>query len=123
MTASIISHLVVVMDGPTSERIIRNKPFLSLLLTTNAKQQLSLLKSITPDQLDSVGEVLHNIFHVVPLTREEGKFIKKRRKTIEKLIILSRSVKFRKTLLIKYKTQLLKTLLHFKAKLLSVLGG
>ena len=100
--------------------LARNKAFVHLLLSTNNTQQKSLINSITSPQVDTITEILYNLLHVVPLTSEEEKIVKQRRRKLEKLALISRSLKFRKSLILKHKIQLLKLLLHFKDKLLEV---
>jgi len=110
------------MNASMSTRLHRNRAFLTLLLSSDSKQQqLALLKTITPQQLDSIGEILHNILHIVGLSEPERKFVKRKANFAQKLTNLARSVKFRKRHLVNDKVRYLQLLLHFKDKLLEVL--
>lgn len=98
-----------------------NKDFLSLLLTTEVKQQKALIDSITPSQVDCLSEVFHNLAYVVDLDPEQHKFMKRRKKTIKTLSQVHRSRKFRKSSMQKLSPCMLKVLDQVKEELMQQL--
>lgn len=101
-----------------------NKSFLHLLLSnTDKKQQNGLMQTITLEQINALGEIFYNLLNIVPLTKKEEHLIKKRKKLLQKLSLISKSYNSRRKLLVSNKSSLLKTLLYFKDKLLHVLDS
>ena len=103
-----------------SSNVLQNSSYLKLLLSTDANQQKSLISSITPEQVDVLSEIFHNLF-TLPLLRSEQKFIKSRGVVLKKLANISKSQRYRKSQLTKHVRQVLNTLNFFKEKLLHVI--
>lgn len=95
-----------------------NKDFLTLLLTTENKQQKALVESITPPQVDCLSEVFHNLAYVVDLEPDQYDFMKRRKKVIKSLSQVHRSRKFRKGSIQKHSPCMLKILDQVKEDLL-----
>ena len=101
-----------------------NKSFLQLLLSNNDKrQQNGLMQTISLEQLNVLGEIFYNLLNIVPLDKKEEKIVKKKKKILQKLSLLSKSYNSRRKLLLANKSALLKTLLSFKDKLLHVINS
>lgn len=98
-----------------------NADFLRLLLSTHATQQLALLHSITPEQIDMISEVMHNI-QLLPLSSKDSQFVKPRLHLIRKIGDSSKSNRHRKRLVAKHKRQVLKIFNYFQTKLREVVA-
>lgn len=98
-----------------------NKDFLTLLLTTENKQQKALIDSITPAQVDCLSEVFHNLAYVVDLEPDQYNFMKRRKNAIKALSHVQRSRKYRKSNIQKHSPCMLKVLDQVKEDLLQQL--
>ena len=103
-----------------SANINQHSDFLRLFLNTEPYQQKALLFSITPEQLDVLSEIFHNLL-TLPLTQEESRFVKRREEVISKLANISKSVRSRRQAVNKHTRQILTVLGLFKDKILSVI--
>ena len=104
-----------------SSNVNQHSDYLQLLLSSDYNQQKALLFTASLNQLDVLSEIFHN-FLILPLTQEEKSFLKGRKQLVEKLADITKSYRFRKSLINKHYRQVLKSLLFFKERLLSVLS-
>jgi hypothetical protein len=105
-----------------SSNIQQNLDYLKLLLSTDTIQQRALISTITPEQVDVLSEIFHNLL-TLPLTPAENKFVKARGLIIKKLGDTSKTQRYHKSQLNKHSRQVVKTLIYFKDKLWRVLVG
>lgn len=105
-----------------SRRLADNKAFLTLILEAGDKrQQKALLQTITDNQLEAIGEIFYNLIHIVPVKKSEEKLIKKSRKLLQRMSVISKSSRSRRKLLQSNRVKLISILHHFSDKLLQVL--
>lgn len=102
-----------------SKHLLDNKSFLDLLLSTSTEQALSLLQTVTKDQLLLLSEIAKNIL-VLPLPKRGQLYVNKKKKLFVRLADkkLSRTKKL--SLVHKNARYLLNTLLSLKAQLQSL---
>lgn len=103
-----------------SVRLNEQKPFLSLLLTTEKRQKQALLKSITNAQTDLLGEIFFNLVSTLPLTKSEESVLK-RKPFIARIASLKSSPSRRKKILTRHHRQVINILDRFAAKLLGLI--
>jgi hypothetical protein len=84
------------------------------------KQQLDLLTTITPEQVEAITEIFHNL-QILPLSEEENLILRKYNRIFKVIGQPDRNIKTRKSLIKKHKRIVLQTLLTFRDKLLEVL--
>lgn len=107
-----------------SSLLQNNSSFLRLLLTnTDKRQQHSLVQTISAEQLNALTEIFYNLLNIVSMDKKDEKLIKKSRKLMQKISLITKSYNSRRKVLISNKSTLLKILLHFKDKLLGVLNS
>lgn len=105
-----------------SRLLQQSQSFLTLLLNNKDKrQQYALVQTITVDQLNALTEIFYNLLNNVPLDKKEEQMVKKKRRIMQKLSLISKSFNSRRKVLVSNKSTFLKILLHFKDKLLEVL--
>ena len=102
-----------------SQALKRNKYFLTLLLTTNKGQAKALLETITQNQLETVIEIVFNLIKICTVKKDKTA-IQKRKNLLKKLVNKKVKLSKKKQLIVRHRIQLLKTLLHFKSLLLSL---
>ena len=73
-----------------------NRDFISLLLNGERKQQRALMSTLTDRQTDCLSEIFHNIAHVLEISPDKNKRLKRRSKVINELAKVNRSRKYRK---------------------------
>lgn len=93
--------------------------FLEIFLTTTLAQKKALLKTLVPEQVEVLLEILHNLF-VLPHEKEDMEFYKKRKKFLSKFH-KDISLPARRRHLIARKATVLRVLHHFRSKLLGLL--
>ena len=103
-----------------SNRIDRNKDFISLLLSTDTKQKKALLAPITDVQVNALTEIFYNLDVVLPLSRAEEKVLKNK-PFIHKLTNIPSSETRRRAIVKRHYHVLLKILTAFADKLLTIL--
>ena len=94
-------------------------PFIELLLTTTKPQQRMLIKTITPEQILVLLEILYNLF-ILPHSVEDQAFYSRQKRFLSKFKLQNPLVKRKRALLSRPAT-VLKVLNHFKSKLLSLI--
>ncbi len=101
-----------------SALLLANGPFLSILLNTTNKQQINLLKSLTPSQEKVVLEILQNI-NRLPHTRDDDVFLKNKRAFLKRVEKNRQTKGGRKNIFRNLKI-ILQILNYFSGKLLSL---
>lgn len=98
-----------------SKNLIENRSFLDLILTTSRDQALSLLHTITKEQLLLISEISYNILHL-PLPKKAKYYVSRKKKLFERLAsrTLSRTKKL--TLIKKNAKHILQLLWSLKQK-------
>ena len=85
-----------------SQRIRKNISYLQLLLSTHRSQQRALLNTISPEQLNTLGEIALNILHgVIPLTKIQKKALTRYRNAVRVIGHKNRSQRSKKAVLLK----------------------
>ena len=103
-------------------KILRKvKHFLTLLLTTSDEQKRALLESVTDEQIHAITEIIHNLLHVVDITPEARKDLKKRMHVLSKLSKKKASVRSKRNLLFTHARLVLKTLKLIQGPLLALI--
>lgn len=93
--------------------------FLELFLTTSPAQQRALFKTLLPEQVEVLLEILHNL-QALPHQKEDLEFYKRRKKFLSKFH-KDLSLTARRRLLLSRKATVLRVLHHFRSKLLGLL--
>ncbi len=109
-----------------SSTINKTKYFLLLLLDskTSKEQAKALLETVTPDQVNAITEIIHNLLlGQLPLSSKVKEILKKRRTILTKLSDKTRSVRTRGCLIINHNRLILDTLIITKSILLKVIKG
>ena len=103
-----------------SQNLKRNKDFLTLLLKTEKGQAKALLETITQKQLEAVIEILYNLMRISSVKKDKT-VIQKRKTLLRELVNKKVKLGKKKQLVGRHRIQLMKTLLHFKSLLLSLI--
>ena len=103
-----------------SQNFKRNKDFLTLLLKTDKGQAKALLETITQKQLEAVIEIVYNLMRISSVKKDKT-VIQKRKTLLRELVNKKVKLAKKKQLVGQHRLQLLKTLLHFKSLLLSLI--
>ena len=90
--------------------LYHNWYFMNLLLSTDSKQQLVLMRNLNDAQVDLITEIFHNLGHVIDFEIDERQIFKKYLKIITILSKVSRSRKLRKLDIKKHMKTILKML-------------
>ncbi len=106
-----------------SSLLFVNRNFVELLLTTELKQQKTLLSSLTDSQTDLITEIFHNLAHVIELNPQQRKFLKSKLKVIKLLSKVNKSRKGRKQLIRKNTIPVLAVLSRVKDNILTTLDS
>lgn len=102
-----------------SKTILKNRDFIGLVLKGVGKQARALLDTISGEQTEALVEILYNLGKIASRNKDKA-VIGKRRLIIKKLLNKKTTLKKKAKLVSKHKLQLLKTLIHFRGVLLSL---
>jgi hypothetical protein len=102
-----------------SQRIKDNNHFINLLLNTNKKQSIALIKSIDRSQTDALTEIIYNIFNLSMNHKVLQKLNK--RKALFKKVTNKKSYSRRKQIIYKHRYQIIDTLNLVKDKLMKII--
>lgn len=94
-------------------------PFIELLLSTTKPQQRMLMKTITPEQISVLLEILYNLY-ILPHSSADQTFYSRQKRFLSKFK-LQHPLGKRKRVLLTRPATVLKVLNYFKSKLLSLL--
>ena len=83
-----------------SKKLIANRHFLELLLSTSREQALTLLTTVTKEQVLLIAEIAYNILQL-PLPKKAKYYVNKKKKLIERLASKKLSLKKRTALITK----------------------
>ena len=103
-----------------SQRLKENGSFLNLLLKSSKQQKRALLDTVSPEQADFVGELLHNFINYFPIPDKEKKRLS-RKKTFAEIANLKRSYKFRKAKIKQCKKDILLLIEQYQKQLSTLL--
>ncbi len=108
-----------------SSTLQKAKYFLLLLMDkkTSKEQARALLETATPDQVNSITEIIHNLlFGELPLNKNIKETLKKRRKSLTKISDKTKSVRSRSCLVQQHSRLVYDTVLQVKTILTKVLS-
>ena len=104
-----------------SKRLLKQKHFLNLLLTTTKEQSSAILKSLTADQLKVIIEIISNLSSISSVPSSTKQLICRRRRLCKKLLDKNTDLEVKNRLVHKHNRQVLDTLLSARKVLLDLL--
>ena len=103
-----------------SQKLKKTKNFLLLLLLTERAQARALLETVTLKQAEALVEIVYNLINIAA-SKSDKAVILKRKPFLRKLINRKLKLITKRKLIGRHRVKLLKTLLHFKQPLLTLL--
>ena len=103
-----------------SQNLKKAKNFLLLLLLTENVQARALLETVTLKQAEALVEIINNLMNIAA-TKSDKAVILKRKPFLRKLINRRLKLSAKRKLIGRHRVKLLKTLLHFKHPLLTLI--
>ena len=98
-----------------SQNLKKAKKFLLLLLLTEKAQARALVKTVTLKQAEALVEIIYNLMNIAA-SKSDKAVILKRKPYLRKLKLSAK-----RKLIGRHRVKLLKTLLHFKQPLLTLI--
>ena len=103
-----------------SQNLKKAKKILLLLLLTENVQARALLETVTLKQAEALVEIIYNLMNIAA-TKSDKAVILKRKPFLRKLINRRLKLSAKRKLIGRHRVKLLKTLLHFKHPLLTLI--
>ena len=103
-----------------SQNLKKAKNFLLLLLLTVKAQARALLETVTLKQAEALVEIVCNLMNIAA-SKSDKTVILKRKTFLRKLINRKLKLSAKRKPIVRHRVKLLKTLLHFKQPLLTLL--
>ena len=115
-----LHFLICIQLKRMSRNVKKNKNFLKLILTTERKQALALLDTISLEQVKLLTEIAINLLNL-PFPKKLKEIVKKRKRVLQLLSNIKLKTSRKKNIISRHKFQILSTLLGFRHLLMDLL--